>query len=124
MTDEQMQRTMQFILEQQAKFSADMGQVQENIKRLTAAQTNLAVAQSRTEASVERLTTQVEIIALQQAHINNVVAVITDSQQRTDERLNVLIEIIKEGRNGGSIERQTAKGSSRKRASQKKVKKK
>jgi septal ring factor EnvC (AmiA/AmiB activator) len=130
MTDEQMQKTIEFILEQQAQFAADVGQIQENIKHLTTAQTNLAVAQSRTEATVDRLAaqverteatvgrlaaqverteatvgrlaTQVEINALQQAHINEVIAVIADSQQRTDERLNKLIDIVEEGRNGAA----------------------
>jgi primosomal protein N'' len=93
MTDEQMQKTIEFILEQQAQFSFNMGEVQDNIKRLTA-------AQSRTEATVERLAAQVEIISRQQVHINEVVAVIAESQQHTDERLNALIDIVKEGRNG------------------------
>jgi acetolactate synthase small subunit len=109
MTYEEMQRTMQFILEQQAQFSANMGQVQESITQLTTAQSEFAVAQrelaaaqSRTNATVERLATQVEQIARQQVHINEVVAVIAESQQHTDERLNALIEIVREGRNGAA----------------------
>ena len=116
MTYEEMEKTMQFILEQQAQFAANMGEVQDNIKRLTVAQRDLTVAQSelataqselsaaqsRTEATVDRLTRQVEHIARQQAHINEVVAVIADSQQHTDEKLNALIDIVREGRNGGT----------------------
>jgi acetolactate synthase small subunit len=109
MTSEEMEKMMQFILDQQAQFAANMGEVQDNIKRLTAAQSELAVAQSelvsaqsRTEATVDRLARQVEHIARQQAHINEVVAVIADSQQHTDEKLNALIDIVREGRNGGT----------------------
>jgi X-X-X-Leu-X-X-Gly heptad repeat protein len=116
MSYEEMQRTMQFILEQQAQFSANMGQVQESISQLTAGQKELAAgqkelaagqkelaaAQSRTNATVDRLALQVEQIARQQVHINEVVAVIAESQQHTDERLNALIEIVREGRNGAA----------------------
>lgn len=45
---------------------------------------------------------QVQTIARQQAHINEVVAVIAESQQHTDERLNRLIDIVRNGRNGQS----------------------
>jgi hypothetical protein len=41
-----------------------------------------------------------QYIARQQVHINEVVAVIAESQQHTDERLNALIDIVQGGRNG------------------------
>jgi len=84
MTDEERQRTMDFILEQQAQFAV-------NIERLRE-------AQARTDAAVGALTTQVQTIARQQAHINEVVAVIADAQQHTDERLNVLIDVVQGGK--------------------------
>lgn len=59
----------------------------------------VAVAQERTERTVAELVTQVKQIARQQEHMNEVVAVIADAQQHTDERLNVLIDIV-QGRNG------------------------
>ena len=84
MTDEERQRTMDFILEQQAQFAV-------NIERLRE-------AQARTDAAVGALTTQVQTIARQQAHINEVVAVIADAQQHTDERSNVLIDVVQGGK--------------------------
>lgn len=51
---------------------------------------------------VQTLAGQVEHIARQQLHINEVVAVIAESQQHTDERLNALIDIVRNGRNGQS----------------------
>ncbi len=84
MTDEDRQRTMDFILEQQAQFAV-------NIERLRE-------AQARTDAAVGALTVQVQTIARQQAHINEVVAVIADAQQHTDERLNVLIDVVQGGK--------------------------
>ena len=100
MTPEEMQRTMEFIVEQQAQFAANMGQVQTSIAELTgnvgqvqAGIAQLTEAQRRTDATVERLASQVEHIARQQVHINGVVGVIADSQQHTDERLNSLITL-------------------------------
>jgi septation ring formation regulator EzrA len=88
MTEEDRQRTMDFILEQQAQFSINLESLRES--------------QARTDATVAQLTTQVQAIALQQEHINGVVAVIADAQQHTDERLNALIDIVQGGRNGSS----------------------
>jgi len=51
---------------------------------------------------VQSLTGQVQNIARQQMQINEVVAVIAESQQHTDERLNALIDIVQNGRNGSS----------------------
>lgn len=88
MTEEDRQRTMDFILEQQAQFSVNLEALRE--------------AQARTDATVAQLVGQVQNIARQQQHINEVVAVIAESQQHTDERLNALIDIVQDGRNGNS----------------------
>ena len=85
MTDEDRQRMMDFILAQQAQFSINIESLRE--------------AQARTDATVAQLANQVQIIARQQEHMNDVVAVIADAQQHTDERLNTLIDIV-QGRNG------------------------
>jgi len=86
MTDEDRQRTMDFILEQQAQFAVNMEALRES--------------QTRTDAAVGALTNQVQNIACQQEHINEVVAVIAEAQQHTDERLNALIDVVQQGRNG------------------------
>ena len=78
MTDEERQRTIDFILQQQAQFAVNLESLRE--------------AQARTDSTVAAL-------AKQQAHLNEVVAVIAESQQHTDERLNALIDIV-QGRNG------------------------
>ncbi|HEV7374520.1 MAG TPA: hypothetical protein VGN95_07375 [Pyrinomonadaceae bacterium] len=69
----------------------------------------LTDAQARTDATVgvlagqvQSLIGQVQNIARQQEHMNEVVAVIAESQQHTDERLNTLIDIVQNGRNGSS----------------------
>jgi anti-sigma factor ChrR (cupin superfamily) len=88
MTDEERQKTIDFILEQQAQFSVNIEALRE--------------AQARTDAAVGSLTIQVQNIARQQEHLNEVVAVIADAQPHTDERLNALIDVVQQGRNGNS----------------------
>ncbi|MFN2455222.1 MAG: hypothetical protein ABR577_13470 [Pyrinomonadaceae bacterium] len=109
MSEEERQRQMDFIIAQQAQFSVNMELMREQVDALREAQvrTDATVAQlaqqvSRTDATVAQLAQQVSHIAIQQAHINEVVAVIADSQQHTDERLNALIDVISESRNGKS----------------------
>jgi acetolactate synthase small subunit len=92
MTDEERQRTMDFILTQQAQFSI-------NIESLREAQARTDETVSRLSVQVEQLTAQVGQIARQQEHMNEVVAVIADAQQHTYERLNALIDIV-QGKNG------------------------
>jgi hypothetical protein len=92
MTDEEMQQRMEFIIEQQARFSVNMDL--------------LAEAQKRTEETVANL-------ARMQTHMNEVVAVMAEAQERTDrklsetdDRLNTLINVVErhvsEGHNGKS----------------------
>jgi acetolactate synthase small subunit len=107
MTEEDRQRTMDFILEQQAQFSVNMEAMRETQAQFSTNLEALREAQARTDAIVGHLTGQVQGIAgqlqnmaRQQEHINEVVAVIAESQQHTDERLNALIDIVQAGRNG------------------------
>lgn len=89
------QRQMDFILSTLAEVSTKIG-------TLTDAQARTDATVSELAGQIQSLTGQVRIIARQQEHINNVVAAIADSQQHTDERLNALIDIVRNGRNGGS----------------------
>lgn len=102
MTDEDRQRQMDFILEQQAQFAVNMELLRHHVDTLTGNVDGLREAQARTDATVDRLASQVEQIARQQAHINEVVAVIAESQQHTDERLSALIDVVQQSRNGRS----------------------
>ena len=114
MTDEERQRQMDFILAQQAQFSVNMDALRESqartdetvsrlsthVERLSTQVDRLSTQVDRLSIQVEQLTTQVELVTRQQSHINEVVAVIADAQQHTDERLNALIDIVQQGRNG------------------------
>lgn len=109
MSEDKSERQMDFILntladvttklstltDAQARTDATVGVLAEQVQGLAGHVEGLA-------GQVESLTGQVQNIARQQEHINEVVAVIAESQQHTDERLNALIDIVRDGRNGSS----------------------
>lgn len=86
--DDRVRRQMDFIIEHQAQFSVDIQKLQE--------------VQTRTESNLAELTQQVTYMARQQAHINDVLLAVVESQQHTDNRLNALIDFVVEGRDGKS----------------------
>ncbi|HST51871.1 MAG TPA: hypothetical protein VLJ61_07660 [Pyrinomonadaceae bacterium] len=83
MTNEEIEKAMQFILEQQAQFASNQQQVSERVSRL---ETNMAE------------------MARAQTHMNEVVAVMVDTHRHTEEKLDAFIGVleryISEGRNG------------------------
>ncbi|HEY0376310.1 MAG TPA: hypothetical protein VGC87_05070 [Pyrinomonadaceae bacterium] len=84
MTHEEMERTMQFILEQQAQFASNQQGVEERVTRLETEMANTA----RT-----------------QAQVHEVLAAMLETHRHTEEKLDafrgVLERYISEGRNGG-----------------------
>jgi hypothetical protein len=97
MNNDETQRRIEFIIEQQAQFSVDIQQLketqiraQEQIDTLREAQVQAEVRASRVEEAIIRLVNVVERLA--------------DAQTQTDERLNVFINVVErymsEGRNG------------------------
>ena len=99
MTEDEMQKKMEFILEQQAQFAINVDLLGE--------------AQQRTEAHLSEVAVAQAQMARSQAHMNEVVAVMAEAQERTDrklgetdDRLNTLINVVEryisEGRNGKS----------------------
>ena len=97
MTEEEMQKKMEFILEQQAQFAVNIETLRE--------------AQQRTETSLAQVAAAQVQMARSQAHMNEVVAVMAEAQERTDrklaetdDRLNTLINVVErhisEGHNG------------------------
>lgn len=78
MTDEEMRKTMELVVTQQAQFAVNMDLLRE--------------AQQRTEARVAEVATAQAQMARMQTHMNEVVAELAEAQQRTDESLAQLIE--------------------------------
>lgn len=83
MTNEELEKAMQFILEQQAQFAANQQQLGERVTRL---ETNMAE------------------MAQAQTHMSEVIAVMADTHRHTEEKLDAFIGVleryISEGRNG------------------------
>ncbi len=107
MSDE-MQRTMQFILEQQAQFVVNQQKIEERVTKLEVNLGEIAQAQadlSRAQADLAR--SQAEMVRTQ-THMNEVVAVMADTHTHTEEKLDAFIGVleryISSGRSGGSSE--------------------
>jgi orotate phosphoribosyltransferase-like protein len=83
MTQEELEKAMQFVLEQQAQFAVNQQQVNERVSRLEVNMAELARAQT---------------------HMNEVVAVMADTHRHTEEKLDAFIGVleryISEGQNG------------------------
>ena len=120
MSEEEMQKKMEFIIEQQAQFAVNIDVLRESVS-------HLSEAQQRTEAHLAEVATAQAQMARSQTHMNEVVAVMAEAQERmaeaqermaetqertdrkmaeTDDRLNTLINVVEryisEGRNGKS----------------------
>jgi hypothetical protein len=97
MTDEELQKMIEFIIEQQAQFVINQEKAEERIARLEN-------AQIQTEARMSELAESQARMSRSQEHMNEVVAVLAEAQTRTDERLDTFIGVleryISEGRNG------------------------
>ena len=100
MNNEEIQKTMEFILEQQAQFAANIQKLQEErmrddprIKRLEESFQLLVQLAQSTDTRLDTLETNMATLAESQAHL-------AEAQAHTDERLSALIDIVREGRNG------------------------
>ena len=118
MTNEEMQKTMQFILEHQAQFAANQQQTDERVSRLETNMAEMAREVSQVTREVSQVTREVGHVAQgvgqvarevgevtrAQAHMNEVVAAMLDAHKHTEERLDAFIGVleryISEGRNG------------------------
>lgn len=95
MTNEEIQKTMGFIIKQQESFS-------ENMEQLRESHTKGEARLSRLEAAFVNLYNTVTEIGKAQKELTGKVSELVESQVHTDQRLNVLIDILNENRNGKS----------------------
>ena len=97
MTREEMERTMAFILEQQAQASSSIAQIRSNMAQITSTMARLT---ERTDRNAEGITALLAIAEMHEREITEN----RQTQARTDERLNALINTVEryisEGRNG------------------------
>ncbi len=104
MTNEEMERMMQFILQHQANFAANQQQHDERIAVLEANMAELARTQAEMgHAQADMGRAQAEM-GRAQTHLSEVVAEMVDSQKHTQDKLDAFIGVLEryiaEGKNG------------------------
>lgn len=106
MTDEERQRTMDFIVEQQAKLSVNQQKGDERISRLERIVKLMINAGRRTRRHIREMDERFE---RRFAKLTDALTALAEAQTRTeasiahtDSRLDALIDIVREGRNGKS----------------------
>ena len=113
MTNEEIQRTMEFILGQQAQFAANIQRLQEerirDNPRLTRLEESFQLLVRLAENSDTRLdklesgTSALENrLESSKSALEANMAALAAAQTHTDERFSALIDIVREGRNGKS----------------------
>ena len=101
MTWEEMERTMTFIVEQQAQTHSTIAQI-----TTTQAQINITMARltERVDRNAEGISALLAIAEMHEREITELRQTQAQAQSRTDERLNALINTVErhisEGRNG------------------------
>jgi hypothetical protein len=111
MANDDIERKIEFIVNQQAQFSADIIELKELHVKAEARMTNLENAVLRLVDVVETgfvaltqrmndLVTGQELLDTRMAELAESQAELAESQTHTDQRLNALIDIVREGRNG------------------------
>ena len=109
MTNEEIQRTMEFILGQQAQFAANIQLLQEErirdsprLARLEESFQLLVRVAESTDTRLDRLESNTSAVEANMAGLEASMAALVAAQTHTDERLSVLIDIVREDRNGKS----------------------
>ena len=111
--EEKIKRQMEFIIEQQAQFAANMQKSEERLskveERVTKVEDLLGRLAVVTTAGFKELIEKVSAVIDAQIRTEESVSSLAEkmaklaaSQEHTDQRLNVIIDIIREERNGRS----------------------
>ncbi len=107
MTNEEIQKTMEFILEQQAQFAANIQRLQEERlrdgPRLARLEESFQLLVQLAQTTDTRLDIVDSNVAEQQSSMaaleSNMIA-LAAAQAHSEQRLSALIDIVREGRNG------------------------
>jgi hypothetical protein len=94
MTPEELQRTMEFIVEQQAKFEADIQKLFESDKQTRLADDRLRESQGTLTAALVRLAEIVEDLGEAQKKTDAGLRKTDASLRETDKRLNILVNVV------------------------------
>ena len=115
MSEKELNRKIEFIIEQQAQFmtdlqslrevqAADSAFMRESYHTLTGAVTTIVNLVGKLAEAQERTDAKVAALAEAQARTDSKVAELAEAQARTDERLNIFINVVERyiSRNGGN----------------------
>jgi ABC-type transporter Mla subunit MlaD len=106
MADEEMQRTMRFILEQQAQLTATVGSLSDTVGRLSETVERISGKVDRTADGISSLLAIAEIHDREIEALRESVTAVDARGRETDERLNALINTVEryisERRNGNA----------------------
>ncbi|MBV9926551.1 MAG: hypothetical protein JOZ96_16140 [Acidobacteria bacterium] len=114
MTFEEMERTMQFILEQQAQFAVNMAKAEERMAGHEERMSESDERMARIEGIQENTARQIEhmgnaLVALTESHeqmreeyarTQEALRELAESQRHTDRRLDALIDIVRRDKEG------------------------
>ena len=104
--DEERQRAMDFIVAQQAKFSVDIEELNESYRnaegRLDRSERILKLLVRAGVRARRKMREQDDRFEQRFSLITTTLATLAESQVHTDRRLDALIDVVKEGRNGKS----------------------
>src|SRR3990172_994921 len=109
MTHNEMQKTMEFILQQQAQFAVNIQRLQEeqlrDKPRLARLEDSLQLLVELAESSDTRLDatdTSLRNLEANMVKLEANMAILAESQAHSDARLSALIDIVRQDRNGSS----------------------
>ena len=91
MSNEDIQNKIDFIINQQAQFSADIGELKDTVKDLTGAVGQMANVLNETQDLVKRL---VVVTHTGFEKVQQNISQLAQAQAETDERLNILIGVV------------------------------
>lgn len=131
MNNEQFERRMEFIVEQQAKNTVNIEKLQEAQAELTAKHDHLTEALTTVVGMIGRLAQAQERQSEVQQHTDEQLSELTNKQAETDDRLNILIGVVERYFSGNgqrpkskSRQSKSPRNSSSKRSSTKSSRKK
>ena len=102
MTNEEMQKTMEFILEQQAQFAVNIRRLQEERIRDHPRLTRLEESFQLLVQLAQTTDTRFDTVESNMATLESNMAALAAAQAHSEQRLSALIDIVREGRNGKS----------------------
>ena len=107
MTNEEIQKTMEFILEQQAQFAANIQWLQEErlsdsprLARLEDSFQLLVQLSQTTDTRLDIVDSNVASVSSNMAALESNMVALAAAQAHSEQRLSALIDIVREGHNG------------------------